>query len=154
MRKAEAAAAWARAVALDGSASNHLSLAEAAEANGDHKTAANSYLKLSELEKEKAAEHCERAYSLDPGNASIALAYARTLLESLRGEEALKIISPGATLPEAAVDFRLSYAQALIECTKTSEAQPVASGLFQQNSDRATEMSAVLSQLLWTTQTD
>ncbi len=148
MRKPEAASAWAHVVALDGSAANYQSQAKAAEAAGDPKTAANAYLRLSELEKDKAAQHTERAYKLDAGNPAIALAHARSLLDDGKNEDAVRVIKPAAIAAEASVELKRCHAQALLACKNLDQAEPIVWQLFEQEPDHTTEIAGLLGLLL------
>src|SRR5208283_959787 len=120
-----------RIVSLEPSQANHLRAAELAAELGEHVMAAQSFLQLADLAEAtggNAGQWFERAYTENPADAKMALAYGKSLLSRGEAGAAIFILEPlvhagdahagdahagGANAGEAALDLRSLYAQAL-----------------------------------------
>src|SRR5271169_4702744 len=82
-RKEEGLLVLRRIVSLEPTAANHLRVAELASDLGEHLMAAQSFLQMAELTETSGAnpgQYYERAYTEDPTDARIAIAYGKNLL--------------------------------------------------------------------------
>src|SRR5438105_11043306 len=147
-RREEALAAMKRTVILDPSADHHKRLGELAELMGDKKTAAASFLKMAELEPEKAAGWLERAYLLDSSNAPLALAYGKELLAKGKTEKAIEVLEPVGAAADSPEEFRSLYAQALLAANWLKAAEPIVWELYAKNPARLDDVAALIGKLI------
>ena len=107
-------------VALDSSEKNLSRLAEFCSEAGDGKQAAAAFFKLAqqaEAHGGKPSQWYERAYAEDAGDESIALGYAKCLIQEQQVGAAIFVLEPLAstgTSPE----FRELYARALLSANR------------------------------------
>ena len=147
-RRDEALAGYKRIVLLDGSAANHKALGELAESLHDNKTAAASFFKVAELEAENAHGWLERGYALDNTNTALALAYGKSLTAKAKLDEAVQVLTPLATPPGSAPEFREAYAQALMAANRAADAEPYVWELFDKNPNQADEVIRLIGTLI------
>ena len=96
-RKEEALLVLRRIVSLEPSQPNHLRVAELSAELGEHVMASQSFLQLAELAESSganASQWFERAYTENPADSKIALAYGKSLLARGEAGAAIFIFEP------------------------------------------------------------
>ena len=150
-RKPDALSALQRSVALDPTLANYQRQGEIAAELGDGKTAAASFLQagnLLEQEKKDALPLYERASSLEPGNADVALALGRTLLAQGKAERAVTVLQSFATGPAARTDIAEAYGRALLGARRPIDAEPFIWALYERDPKQADEVARLIGCLL------
>jgi diguanylate cyclase (GGDEF)-like protein len=150
-RKADALKSLQRMVALDPTLANWQRQGEIAAELGDGKTAAASFLQAGNLldqEKKDPLQLYERAYSLDAGNADIALALSRTLLAKGTSDRAVTVLQPVATGPGAQTEIAEVYGRALLAARRPLDAEPFIWALYERDPKQADEVARLIAGLL------
>jgi tetratricopeptide (TPR) repeat protein/GGDEF domain-containing protein len=149
-RKTEALQVLKKMVALDSSEKNLSRLAEFCSEAGDGKQASAAFLKLAqqaEASGGKPSQWYERAYAEDAADESIALGYAKCLIQEQQVGAAIFVLEPLAssgTSPE----FRELYARALLSANRLSEAAPLVWQIFSQNPSRIEQVRDLIGGFL------
>ena len=149
--KADCLAVLKRLVALEPTERNFLRLGELSSEVGDNKGAAAAFLKLAKLAEAagaNAAQWCERAYSEDPADPQIALAYGKSLLAQGQVGAAIFVLEPHIKAGAPSAELRESYAKALLAANRLTEATPLVWQLFEQNPSRLIEISNLIGLLV------
>jgi diguanylate cyclase (GGDEF)-like protein len=150
-RKPDSLAVLKRIVALEPAQRNFMRLGELSSEIGDNKGAAAAFLKLAELTEASgtnAARWCERAYSEDPADPQIALAYGKSLLAQGQIGAAIFVVEPMVNSGAPSQELRETYAKALLAANRLTEAAPLVWQLFEQNPSRLHEISNLIGQLV------
>ena len=151
-RRADALAVIKRVAALDPSERNTLRLGELASEAGDGKQAAAAFLKLAQQAEASGANSTqwfERAYSEDSNNETIALGYAKCLLqEQQQVGAAIFVLEPLAKSGNASPEFRDLYAKALLSANRLTEAAPLVWQIFEQNPSRIEQVRDLIGGFL------
>src|SRR5260370_1344697 len=138
-RKEEGWPVLQRIVALEPSQHNHLRMAELSSELGEHAMASQSFLQLAEMAESSGATanpFFERAYSENPADSKIAVAYGKSLLTRGEAGAAIFIFEPLVHAGDASLDLRDQYAQALLAAGRCVESEPLIWQLFEQNPAR------------------
>ncbi len=133
-RKADAMTVLERAATLEPSQKNLLRIAQLSSDLGNHKQAAQSYMKVAALAENSgpnAVQWVERAYAEDATDPQIALAYGRNLLQQEQVGAAIFVLAPLATAPSAPPEFCETYAKALLAANRLTEAAVIIWQLFE-----------------------
>ena len=136
-----------RIVLLDAGERNLLRLGDMASQAGDSKTAAAAFLKLGQLAETaggSATQHFERAYSENPADPQIALAYGRSLLDQNDAGAAIFVLEPHLNTVPPSKEIRESYGRALLAGNRLSEAEPFVWEIFEQNPSRLPEVGKLI----------
>jgi tetratricopeptide (TPR) repeat protein len=140
-----------RIVMLDSSENNLLRLGELASETGDSKTAAAAFLKLGQIAESaggNATPHLERAYSENPGDPQIALAYGRNLLDQQQAGPAIFVLEPHLKAVPPSREIRENYGRALLAANRLREAEPFIWEIFELNPSRLPEVAKLIGQLI------
>ena len=149
--KPDSLAVLKRIAALEPAPRNWLRLGEGSSEVGDGKGAAAAFLKLAELTEASgtnAARWCERAYSEDPADPGIALAYGKSLLTQGQVGAAIFVLEPMVKSGAPSQELRETFAQALLSANRLTEAAPLVWQLFEQNPSRLQEIAKLIGQLV------
>jgi diguanylate cyclase (GGDEF)-like protein len=126
-------------------------MAELSAELGEHVMAAQSFLQLAELTQSSggtAAPWFERAYSENPTDANIALAYGKSLLARGEAGAAIFIFEPLVQSPDASVELRELYAQALLSANRCLESEPLIWQMFEQNPARMHQVVNLIGKMI------
>lgn len=140
-----------RIESLEPSQPNHLRVAELAAKLGEHVMAAQSFLQLAELAETaggNASQWFERAYTENPTDSKIAVAYGKSLL--LRGESgaAIFIFEPLVHSGDASLELRDLYAQALLSAERCVDSEPLIWQMFEQNPARMHQVVTLIGKMI------
>jgi diguanylate cyclase (GGDEF)-like protein len=150
-KKEEALLVLQRIVSLDPSQSNHLRIAEVSAQLGEHVMASQSFLQLAEMTDAaggSAGQWFERAYSENPSDAKIALAYGKSLLTRGEAGAAIFIFEPLVHAGDASLELRDLYAQALLLADRCLECEPLLWALFEQNPARIHQVVGLIGKMI------
>ena len=150
-RKEEALLVLRRIVGLENSQANHLRVAELSAELGEHVMASQSFLQLAELSEASGADASqwfERAYTENPSDAKIALAYGKSLLSRGEAGAAIFIFEPLVQSGDASLDLRDLYAQALLSADRCIDSEPLIWQLFEQNPARMHQVVALIGKMI------
>lgn len=135
-RKQDALGVLQRILSLDSSEKTYARLGELSAEMGDAVTAAAAFLKVAELQQRSGgnpAPWIERAYTENPADPEIALAYSKDLLAQGQAGAAIFVLQQPAQQSGASLALRETYAHALLSTQRLSDAEPVVWGLFEEN---------------------
>jgi diguanylate cyclase (GGDEF)-like protein len=140
-----------RIASLEPSQPNHSRVAELAAKLGEHVMAAQSFLQLAELAETagaNASQWFERAYTENPTDSKIAVAYGKSLL--LRGESgaAIFIFEPLVHSGDASLELRDLYAQALLSADRCVDSEPLIWQMFEQNPARMHQVVTLIGKMI------
>ncbi len=137
-RKTEALPVMNRIVALDPTQRNFMRVAELSADLGDHTRAADSFLKVAELTEASAnsTQWVERAYSENPSDPKIAIAYGKSLLAQQQAGAAIFIFEPLVQAGNTSPELRDLYAQALMAAQRYVDCEPLVWKMFEENPTR------------------
>ena len=150
-RKEEGLLVVRRIVSLEPTAANQLRVAELAADLGEHLMAAQSFLQLAELTETaggNAAQYFERAYTEDPTDAKIAIAYGKNLLTRGDAGAAIFLFEPLVQADNAPVELRDLYAQALLSAERCIEAEPLLWQMFERNPARIHQIVNLIGKMI------
>ena len=150
-RKEEGLLVLRRIVSLEPTAANQLRVAELAADLGEHLMAAQSFLQLAELTETaggNAAQYFERAYTEDPTDAKIAIAYGKNLLARGDAGAAIFLFEPLVQADNAPVELRDLYAQALLSAERCIEAEPLLWQMFERNPARIHQIVNLIGKMI------
>jgi GGDEF domain-containing protein/thioredoxin-like negative regulator of GroEL len=138
-RKQDALGVLDRILALDSSENNYARLGELSAELGDSVKSAAAFLKVAELAHHSGgspATWIEKAYTQNPSDPDIALAYSKNLVAQGQAGAAIFVLQEAALQPDSPIELRETYAKALLETQRLTDAEPVVWGLFQENPSR------------------
>ena len=149
-RKAEALPVINRIVALDPTQRNFMRVAELSADLGDHTRAADSFLKVAELTEASAnsTQWVERAYSENPSDPKIAIAYGKSLLAQQQAGAAIFIFEPLVQAGNTSPDLRDLYAQALMAAQRYVDCEPMIWKMFEENPTRIHQVVNLIGLML------
>ena len=150
-KKPESLQILTRIVTLEPTQANFLRFGELSSEVGDRQAAAAAFLRVAELAEaggQDAAQYFERAYSEDPSDLRIALAYGRSLLAQGQVGAAIFIFEPHVMAGDAPLDLRDSYARALLAANRLTEAEPYVWQLFEQNPSRINQVVTLIAAMV------
>jgi diguanylate cyclase (GGDEF)-like protein len=150
-RKEEVLLVLRQIASLEPSQTNHLRVAELSAELGEHAMASQSFLQLAELMETSggnASPWFERAYTENPTDSKIAVAYGKSLL--LRGEAgaAIFIFEPLVHSGDASLELRDLYAQALLSAERCVESEPLIWQMFEQNPARMQQVVNLIGKMI------
>ncbi len=146
-RKQDSLLVLQRILSLESNERNLVRLGELSSELKDGKAAAAAFLKLAELAQTSggsAAQWIERAYSEDPSDPQIALAYGKNLLEQGQVGAAIFVFEPLVIAGGASEELREIYAKALIAAKRLTDAEPVLWQLFEEKPSRIQEIANLI----------
>jgi len=150
-KKQEAAEVLDRIVVIEPTQANLLRVAELASELGNRKAAATAFQRVAQAaaaEGSDAAPWYERAYQEDASDASIALAYAKTLLAKGQVGAAIFVLEPQMNSGQLTPEFHEAYADALMGAGRFGEAEPLVWQLFEQNPGRVQQVIGLIGSFL------
>jgi len=150
-RKSEALPVLKKIVALEGSERNLTRLGELASEVGDGKQAAASFLQLAQMAEGSGGDPSqwfERAYSEDAMDETIAIGYARSLMQQQQVGAAIFVLDPLAAAGSTSAEFRDLYARALLSANRLTEAAPLVWQIFEQNPSRIEQVRDLIGAFL------
>ena len=150
-RKEEGLLVLRRIVSLEPSQQNHLRVAEWAAELGEHVLASQSFLQLAQLMETSggnAGPWFERAYTENPTESKIALAYGKSLLSRGEAGAAIFIFEPLVQSGDASLDLRDLYAQALLSADRCVESEPLIWQIFEQNPARMHQVVSLIGKMI------
>jgi diguanylate cyclase (GGDEF)-like protein len=150
-KKEEGLLVLRRIVSLEPSHSNHLRVGELSAELGEHVMAAQAFLELAELVETNggnAASWFERAYTENPTDPKIALAYGKSLLSRGEAGAAIFIFEPLVQSGDATPDLRDLYAQALLLADRCLESEPLIWQIFEQNPARMHQVVSLIGKMI------
>jgi diguanylate cyclase (GGDEF)-like protein len=150
-RKEEALLVLRRVVELEPSRHNHLRVAELSSELGEHVTAAQEFLQVAELTQSSggnADQWVERAYSEDPSNSKIAVAYGKTLLAQGEAGAAIFIFEPLVHGGDPSLELRDVYAEALLVAGRCLDCESMIWQMFEQNPARIHQVVTLIGKML------
>jgi tetratricopeptide (TPR) repeat protein/GGDEF domain-containing protein len=136
-----------RIVILDSSERNLLRLGELSSQAGDTQSAAAAFLKLGQLAESSGgtpAPYFERAYTENPADPQIALAYGRSLIEQNQAGSAIFVLEPHLKTDPPSREIRENYGRALLTANRLTEAEPYIWEIFEQNPSRLPDLSKLI----------
>jgi len=140
-----------RIVSLEPSQPNHLRVAELAAELGEHVMASQSFLQLAELAEPaggNAGPWFERAYTENPTDSKIAVAYGKSLLSRGESGAAIFIFEPLVQSGDASLELRDLYAQALLSADRCVDSEPLVWQLFEQNPARMHQVVGLIGKMI------
>jgi diguanylate cyclase (GGDEF)-like protein len=150
-KKEEALLVLRRIVSLDPSLANHLRVAELSADLGEHVMAAQSFLQLAELTEASganASQWFERAYSENPTDSKISLAYGKSLLTRGEAGAAIFIFEPLVHSGDASIELRDLYAQALLSADRCLDSEPLIWQMFETNPARMHQVVTLIGKMI------
>ena len=150
-RKEEALLVLRRIVDLEPTQQNHLRVAEASAGLGEHVLAAQFFLKLADIAAAaggNASQWFERAYSENPSDAKIAIAYGKSLLTQGEAGAAIFIFEPLVHAGNQSPELRDLYAQALMAAGRCLDCEPLIWQMFEQNPARMHQVVNLIGKML------
>jgi diguanylate cyclase (GGDEF)-like protein len=150
-RKADAMGVLERATSLEPSQKNLLRVAELSSDLGNHKRAAEAYMKVAGLTENSgpnASQWVERAYAEDSTDPQIALAYGKNLLQQDQVGAAIFVLAPIATASSAPPEFCEAYANALRAANRLAEAATIIWQLFELDPSTMKNVVSLIGSLI------
>ncbi len=150
-KKEETLLVLGRIVSLEPSQSNHLRVAELSAELGEHVMASQSFLQLAELTETSggnASSWYERAYTENPTDPKMAVAYGKSLLAQGEAGAAIFIFEPLVHSEDASLELRDLYAQALLSADRCLESEPLIWQSFEQNPARMHQVVNLIGKMI------
>ena len=150
-KKEEGLLVLRRIVSLEPSQANHLKVAELAAELGEHGMASQSFLQLAELTETAggdASPWFERAYTENPTDWKIAVAYGRSLLSRGESGAAIFIFEPLVQSGDDSLELRDLYAQALLSANRCVDSEPLIWAMFEQNPARIHQVVDLIGKMI------
>jgi diguanylate cyclase (GGDEF)-like protein len=150
-KQEEALLVLRRIVSLDPSPGNHLRVAELAAQLGEHVMASQSFLQLAELTETaggNAGQWFERAYTENPADSKMAMAYGKSLLSKGEAGAAIFIFEPLVQAGDAPPELRDLYAQALLTTGRCVDCEPLLWQMFEQNPARMHQVVSLIGNMI------
>ena len=150
-RKQESLGVMQRILRLDASEKNLLRVGELSSELGDSKAAAAAFFRLAEMAQASGADSSqltERAYSEDPDDPRIALAYSKGLIDQGQVGAAIFVLEAQANKESSPEDIRQTYGKALLSASRFNDAEPVFWRLFEENPARTQDVTALIGMFL------
>lgn len=150
-KKEEALLVLRRIVSLESSQQNHMRVAELSAELGEHVMAAESFLRVAELVATAggdASSWVERAFTENPADSKIAVAYGRSLLSRGEAGAAIFIFEPMVQAGDESPELRDLYAEALLSAGRCLESEPMIWQLFEQNPARMHQVVSLIGKMI------
>ena len=150
-KKEEALLVLQRIVSLEPTQANHLRVAELSSELGEHGMASQSFLQLAEMAQTSGATvnpFFERAYTENPTDSKIAVAYGKSLLSQGEAGAAIFIFEPLVQSGDESLELRDLYAQALLSADRCVESEPLIWQLFEQNPARMHQVVSLIGKMI------
>lgn len=150
-RKPDSLTVLQKILRLDPGEKNLVRLGELSSELKDGKAAAAAFLKVAELTKSaggNATQWVERAYSEDPSDSQIALAYSSGLLEQGQAGAAIFVLEAQVNAGSASEAMRETYGKALLVANRLNDAEPILWQLFEENPARTQEIAKLIGRFL------
>lgn len=150
-RKPDSHTVLQKILRLDPGEKNLVRLGELSSELKDAKAAAAAFLKVAELTKTaggNATQWVERAYSEDPSDSQIALAYSSGLLEQGQAGAAIFVLEARVNAGGASEAMRETYGKALLASNRLNDAEPILWQLFEENPARTQEIAKLIGRFL------
>jgi tetratricopeptide (TPR) repeat protein/GGDEF domain-containing protein len=150
-RKRDALSILKKVVNLNGSEKNIVRLGELSSEVGDDKQAAAAFLRLAQQAETSGgspSQWYEKAYAEDASDETIAIGYARSLMQQQQVGAAIFVLDPLASTGKASPEFRDLYARALLSANRLSEAAPLVWQIFEQNPSRIEQVRDLIGAFL------
>ena len=150
-RKEEVLLVLRRIVSLEPSQPNHLRMAELSSELGEHAMASQSFLQLAEMAESSgatASPFFERAYTENPTDSKIAVAYGKSLLSQGEAGAAIFIFEPLVHAGDESPELRDLYAEALLSADRCVESEPLVWQMFEQNPARMHEVVSLIGKMI------
>jgi diguanylate cyclase (GGDEF)-like protein len=141
----------ARMVTLEPVQANFLRVAELSSEVGESKAAAQAFKRVAQLVAAgdgDPAQWYERAYQEDSSDEEITLAYGKSLMAQGQVGAAIFILEPQVNAGKNSQQLREIYAEALLAAGRYVEAEPLVWQLFETNSGRMPQVTALIGQLV------
>ncbi len=141
----------ARVVTLEPVQANFLRVAELSSEIGESKPAAQAFKRVAQLAATAGgdpAQWYERAYQEDSSDEEITLAYGKSLMGQGQVGAAIFVLEPQVNAGKNSQQLLEIYTEALLAAGRYVEAEPLAWQLFEQNSARMPQMTALIGQLV------
>lgn len=146
-RKQESLSVLQKILRLDSGEKNLIRLGELSSELKDGKGAAAAFLKLADLAKASGgnpAQWVERAYSEDPSDPQIALAYSRGLLEQGQAGAAIFVLDALVNSGSASEEMRDIYGKSLLAANRLNDAEPILWSLFEAAPARYQDLAKLI----------
>ncbi|HLM82727.1 MAG TPA: diguanylate cyclase, partial [Terriglobales bacterium] len=117
----------------------------------EHVLASQSFLQLAELMEiagGNASPWFERAYTENPTDSKIALAYGKSLLSRGEAGAAIFIFEPLVHSGDASLELRDLYAQALLAADRCLDGEPLIWQMFEQNPARMHQVVSLIGKMI------
>ena len=150
-KKPESLQVMTRIVTLEPTQGNYLRLGELCSQLGESKAAAAGFHQAAELAEAAgadASQYFERAYSEDPSDPNIALAYGKNLMAQGQVGAAIFIFEPHVVAGNPSLELRDFYSQALLAANRLAEAEPLVWQLFERNPGRLQQVVGLIGQMI------
>jgi diguanylate cyclase (GGDEF)-like protein len=150
-RKEEGLLVLRRVVNLEPSQANQLRLAELAAELGEHAMASKAFLQLAEITESSGGTGgpwFERAYTENPTDPNIAVAYGKSLLNRGEAGAAIFIFEPLVHAADPSLELRDLYAQALLSADRCLESEPLIWQMFEQNPARMHQVVNLIGKMI------
>jgi len=150
-KKEESLLVLQRIVNLEPSQPSHLRVAELSAELGEHVMASHSFLQLAELTETSggnAGSWFERAYTENPTDPKMAVAYGKSLLSQGEAGAAIFIFEPLVHAGDASLELRDLYAQALLSADRCLESEPLIWQAFEQNPTRMHQVVNLIGKMI------
>jgi diguanylate cyclase (GGDEF)-like protein len=150
-KKEETLLVLQRIVNLEPSQPNYLRVAELSAELGEHVMASQSFLQLAELAETSggnASSWFERAYTENPTDPKMAVAYGKSLLSQGEAGAAIFIFEPLVHSGDASLELRDLYAQALLSADRCLESEPLIWQAFEQNPTRMHQVVSLIGKMI------
>jgi diguanylate cyclase (GGDEF)-like protein len=150
-RKEEGLLVLRRIVNLEPSQPNQLRIAELAAELGEHAMASKAFLQLAEITESSGGTGgpwFERAYTENPTDPNIAVAYGKSLLTRGEAGAAIFIFEPLVHSADPSLELRDLYAQALLSADRCLESEPLIWQMFEQNPARMHQVVNLIGKMI------
>ncbi len=150
-RREEGLLVLQRILSLEPSQHNHLRMAELSAELGEHAIASQSFLQLAEMAQNSgapASPFFERAYTENPADSKIAVAYGKSLLSRGEAGAAIFIFEPLLHAGDESPELRDLYAEALLSADRCVESEPLIWQMFEQNPARMHEVVSLIGKMI------
>ena len=141
----------ARVVTLEPVQANFLRVAELSSEAGESNAAAKAFKRVAQLVAAGGgdpAQWYERAYQEDSSDEEITLAYGKSLMAQGQVGAAIFILEPQVNAGKNSQQLQEIYAEALLAAGRYAEAEPLVWQLFERNSSRMPQVTALIGQLV------
>ncbi len=150
-KKEEALLVLQRIVNLEPSQANHQRVAELSSEMGEHGMASQAFLQLAEMAESaggNASQWFERAYTENPADSKIAVAYGKSLLAHGESGASIFVFEPLVSAGDESLELRDLYSQALLAAGRCVESEPLVWQLFEQNPARMHQVVALIGKMI------